>query len=227
MTEPLGKGSDGKDVFLRDIWPSAERDRRHDRRLRSLPRPTRTNTPRPRRARRNGKRSPAATRRAVPVGRREHVRAGAAVLRRHADDARADRGDFRSPRAGLAGRFGDDRPHQPGRLDQGRFARRPVPAAARRQAARFQQLRQPPRQRPRDDPGHVRQHPPQELALPGHRRGRHQISADRQADVDLRRGDEIQGGRRLRSSFWPARNTAPVRRATGRPREPICSASAP
>ena len=35
INEPLGEGSDGKPVYLRDIWPGAEEIRRHGRRARS------------------------------------------------------------------------------------------------------------------------------------------------------------------------------------------------
>ena len=35
INEPLGRGTDGKDVFLKDIWPTAEEVQTHDRRLRA------------------------------------------------------------------------------------------------------------------------------------------------------------------------------------------------
>ena len=47
----------------------------------------------------------------------------------------------------------------------------------------------------------------------------------RQGDFDLRRRDEVQGGRACRRSFSPARNTAPAARATGPRRGRTCSAS--
>ena len=50
-------------------------------------------------------------------------------------------------------------------------------AGARRQAGRFQQLRCPPRQRPRDDPRHVRQHPHPQSPGTGHGRRRHAAPA--------------------------------------------------
>ena len=43
----------------------------------------------------------------------------------------------------------------------------------------------------------------------------------------LRRGDALQGGGHSAASSSPARNMAPARRATGRPRAPTCSACAP
>ncbi len=48
----------------------------------------------------------------------------------------------------------------------------------------------------------------------------------RRGDVDLRRGDEVRGGRARRSSSSAARSTARGRRATGRRRARTCSASA-
>ena len=52
-------------------------------------------------------------------------------------------------------------------------------------------------------------------------------SARRRADVHLRRRHALQGGGRAAGGAAPARNTAPAPRATGRPRAPTCSASAP
>ena len=52
-------------------------------------------------------------------------------------------------------------------------------AGARRRAGGFQQLRRPPRQRPRDDPRHVRQHPHPQSSGPRHRRRRHAAPARR------------------------------------------------
>ena len=84
-----------------------------------------------------------------------------------------DPADPRRPLPRRVRRFGDDRPHLAGRLDRQRRPRRQVPHFARRRAARLQQLRRPPRQRPRDDPRHVRQHPHPQPARPRHRRRRH------------------------------------------------------
>ena len=109
-TEPLGQDSSGNDVYLRDIWPSAEeveeivansitaRDvhRRLRRRLR----------------RRRALEGPAdARRRHLRVGRRLDVRAQAAVLRRHAGRADAGGGHPRRAGAGQARRLGHHRPH--------------------------------------------------------------------------------------------------------------------
>src|SRR5580704_12210378 len=62
-------------------------------------------------------------RRTVSMGRRQHLRPGTAVLCGHAGETGTNSIDLRCSRAGLIGRLGDDRPHQPGRLDQGRLAR--------------------------------------------------------------------------------------------------------
>ena len=45
---------------------------------------------------------------------------------------------------------------------------------------------------------------------------------DGEGDADLRRGDAVQGAKACRWSSSPARNTAPARRATGRPRARSC-----
>ena len=118
-TEPLGDDHDGNPVFLRDIWPSpteieavaaeaigADMFRTRyadvfagDDRWRSLP---------------------------TPVGEvfewddAVDVRAQAPVLRRHPGSARAGLRHRRRARARQARRLGHHRPHQPGRLDQGR-----------------------------------------------------------------------------------------------------------
>ncbi len=55
-----------------------------------------------------------------------------------------------------ARRLGDHRPHQPGRLDQGRQPGGPLPGRARRRAQGLQLLRLAPRQPRGDDPRHVR-----------------------------------------------------------------------
>ena len=78
-TEPLGTGKDGKPVFLKDVWPSRARGRRRARRadgadVRGALRERVRRQPAVERAREPRGRD-------VPVGRGEHVRAGAAVLR--------------------------------------------------------------------------------------------------------------------------------------------------
>ena len=131
----------------------------------------------------------------------------------------------RRPGAGRARRLGDHRPHQPGRLDQGRQPGGPLPGRARRRAPGLQLLRLAARQPRGDDPRHVRQHPAAQPAA-GRRRGRlHQEPADRRAGVHLRRRAGLRRAGRSRWSCWPARSTAPAPAATGRPRARRCSAS--
>jgi aconitate hydratase len=55
-TEPLGKGKDGKPVYLKDIWPTSG-DRRHHRRAPSTPRCSASATPTSSRATSTGRRS--------------------------------------------------------------------------------------------------------------------------------------------------------------------------
>ena len=135
-TEPLGEGSDGEPVYLRDIWPTqreihdtiedavqSEMFRRSyadvyagDERWNSLE---------------------------VPDGRHlrlaaEHLREAAAVLRRHAGRAAAGRADRRCARAGAAGRQRDHRPHLARRRDPARQPRGQVPDRAGRPAPGLQ-----------------------------------------------------------------------------------------
>ena len=70
-------------------------------------------------------------------------------------------------RAGAARRLGHDRPHLPGRLDQGGLAGGALPQRARRRAGGVQLLRRAPRQPRGDDARHVRQHPPAQPARAG------------------------------------------------------------
>ncbi len=92
---------------------------------------------------------------------------------------------------------------------------------------RLQQLRQPTRQRPRDDSRHVRQHPPAKSARSRHRRRRDEfISRPANRRRSTTRAEVSEEATR-RWSCWPARSTAPVPRATGPPRGRTCSASGP
>jgi aconitate hydratase len=87
---------------------------------------------------------------------------------------------------------------------------------------RFQFLRRAPRESRNHDARHLRQYPPEERGGDGHHRRHGQADARRRGHVDLRRGDEVQGRAAPRWSSSPARNTAPARRATGRPRARCC-----
>ena len=187
LTEPLGTGEDGQPVYLHDIWPSTaeidevvavlHRQRDVHRRLR-------------RRVRRRRALAVAAHPGGpdLHLGRRVHLRPQAAVLRGHA--ARAGAGDRhrRRPGAAQAGRLGDHRPHQPGRLDPGRLAGRQVPGRARRRAPGLQLLRLPPGQPRGDDPRHLRQHPAaQPGRLPVPKAASPATSAAGEGDETLRR----------------------------------------
>ena len=101
----------------------------------------------------------------------------------------------------------------------------PVPDRARHRPEGLQLLRVPPRQPRGDDPRHVRQHPAPQPARARHRGRRHQEG--RPGDVDLRRVPGLHRRGHPAASSSAARSTARVPPATGRPRAPRCSASAP
>ena len=159
LSEPLGTGSDGKPVYMAEIWPSPKR---------------------------SATRSPSAV---SPDIFKTHLRVGVRrgrALARAAGSVGSSRYDWDEkstyvarppfldgitrepapverhrgrPRPGGAGRLGHDRPHLPGRIDPGVEPGRPVAAGARRRAAGVQQLRRAARPSRRDDARHVRQHP--------------------------------------------------------------------
>ena len=159
-TEPLGTGSDGNPVFLRDVWPTSQEigavmqyatDPATYRRLYGD----------------FTKDNPLWN--AIPTTNGAGLRLGqvdlhrrAAVLRRLQDAAGQGRRGARRARARHLRRLGDDRPHQPGGIDQADLAGRHLSARARRRRARLQQLRQPARQPRGDDARHVRQRAHQE-----------------------------------------------------------------
>ena len=91
----------------------------------------------------------------------------------------------------LAGQQHHDRPHLPGRQHRQDLAGGEVPHEPRRRAEGLQPVRCPPRQPPGDGPRHVRQRPAAQPARAGRRRRRHAAPADRRADVDLRRLDAL------------------------------------
>ncbi len=199
FNDSLGKDTDGNDVYLRDIWPSAAEVEEvvasaitsemftddysdvfaGDERWKSLETPDgdtfawdedSTYVPTP------------------------------SVLRRHAAGAGAGRGHRGGARAAEARRLGDHRPHLARGRDQEGLAGRVLPARARRRAAGLQLLRVAARQ-PRDhDPRHVRQHPAAQPAGPGHRGWLHPRlhpgRGRRRSDHERLRGlRELPGGR--------------------------------
>ena len=93
--EPLGQSSDGEDVYLRDIWPSARGRERRDRvgdRVRHVPQELRRGV----RGRRELERARGARGRPLRLGRRVHLRQAPALLRGHGG-ARRPRASSRSP----------------------------------------------------------------------------------------------------------------------------------
>ena len=122
FNDPLGQDSDGNDVFLRDIWPSAAEV--EDVVAEAITSEMFTDDYADVFA--GDERWTVA---ADPRGR--HVRLGpgvdlrpaAAVLRRHAGRADARRGHQRRPGAAQARRLGHHRPHLAGRCDQEGLAR--------------------------------------------------------------------------------------------------------
>ena len=166
--EPLGTGTDGKPVYLRDIWPApaevadyvqrninSEMFRRSygsvfegDERWQGI---------------------------AVPAGQdlrlgcQVDLRQESALLRRH--DHAAGRGGAiaRRARAGGAGRFGHHRSHLARRQHRQDQSGGPLPDGTGRAAGGLQSVRRAPRQSRGDDARHLRQHPPAQPAAARHR----------------------------------------------------------
>ena len=160
------------DVYLRDIWPTQQGNRRHDRRARSARSCSRRTTPTCSRATRAGTRSPR------PKASRSQWDAASTYIKNppYFDGMTMDVGtidDIHGAR--VLGLFGDsittDHISPAGNIKKdspaGRFLH-----GARRAAGRLQQLRLAPRQRRRDGARHLRQHPHQEPDV--RRRGRRQ-----------------------------------------------------
>ena len=225
-TEPLGTGSDGRPVMLADIWPAPDEIRavigrsidpelfretyatvfEGDERWRAIP---------------------------IPAGDRYAWDDASTYIAKPpffdgltAEPAPAH-GHRGRPRARAARRLGHHGPHQPGRLDRRLVARRPVAPGARRRAARLQLVRGPPRPPRGDDARHVRQHPPAQPAGRGQGGAVHAPPARTASRPSSTTPRCATATRACRSSSSPAASTAPARRATGRPRAPRSSASAP
>ena len=226
VDEPLGVGTDGTPVFLRDIWPTStevaetvrgairsemfrqsyEHAFTGDENWRSLDVATGTSF--------DWEPSSSYIRRPPffeGMGREpEPVRdiVGARVLAVLGDSITTD---HISP----AGSIKPDSP-------AGRYL-----VGARPGAVRLQLLRRSARQPRGDGAGHVRQRPAAQPPRAGHRGRPHRAPARRRAVVDLRRGRSATATRASRSSCWRAPTTAPGRRGTGRPKARCCSASRP
>ena len=189
-SDPLGTGSDGRPVWLRDIWPSQAETgeviaaclrpemytREYaevfagDERWRSLP---------------------------VPAGDMFAWDPASTYVRRPPffDGLPVEPGplaDIEGARVlALLGNSVTTDHISPAGSDQGRLARRPLPDRARRAAQGVQLLRVPARQPRGDDPRHLRQHPAPQPARPRHRGRPHPAYARRGADDHLRRGAAV------------------------------------
>ena len=198
-TEPLGTGSDGKPVYLKDIWPTRTRKSRT-----SSPRTSRASCSIDRYADvfkgdANWQGDRHRQRPDLRLGRHVHLRAEPALLRGHQPRRPTAITDIDGAR--ILGLFGDkittDHISPAGSI-KAVVARRQVPARARRRRRRLQPVRHAPRQPRSDDARHLRQHPHQELHGQGCRRQRqggrlHGPLSVRRADVDLRRRHAVQG----------------------------------
>ena len=223
-SEPLGVGSDGRPVFLADIWPEPEEIRtviadsidpelfrrtyatvfEGDDRWRALP---------------------------IPSGDRYVWEDGSTYIAKPPFfdglglDPDAGRRHRRHARPGRPRRFGHHRPHLAGRLDRAVVARRPVAPGARRRAARVQLVRRPARSPRGDDARDVRQHPAAQPTGRGQGGAVHGPSPRRRGGLHLRRGDALRRRGRAAGGHRRARIRHRARRATGRPRVRPCSAS--
>ena len=223
--EPLGRGQErraGVPARHLAVLERGERGRQQGGQAGDVPEDVRGRVRRRRALAQAGR----AARADVRLGCGVDVHQGAAVFRRHHQDAgRGERHQGRA-RAGGAGRQRDHRPHLArGQHQEGR-AGREVPDRARRGREGLQQLRRPPRQPRGDGARHVRQRAPQEPARARNGRRRDAAPARRRADVDLRGEREVRGGGRAAGRSSRARNTEADRRATGRRRGRGCSACA-
>ncbi len=191
-TEPLGQGSDGKDVFLKDVWPSNQE-------ISDLMASAVTSDMFKKNYADVFKGDERWNAIASPDGALYAWDEASTYIKNppYFDGMTMELGNGRGhPRRALPGpvrRLDHHRPHLAGRLDQEGFARRSLPDLARRAADRLQLLRFAPRQRRRDGARHLRQHPHQEPDAGWRRRWLHPSCAQRRTAGDLRRSDEVQG----------------------------------
>ncbi len=225
-TEPLGQGSDGEDVFLRDLWPTNEEIdlavaaavdggmfRKQyadvftgDERWQALP---------------------------VPEGDLYDWSDESTYIRRppffegHAARARAASGRGRRALPGLARRQRHHRPHLARRLDQAGKPGRRMVDRPRRRAALLQLVWRAPRQ-PRDHGSrHLRQRAAEEPACSGQRGHVDGARPERRGDDDLRSGRALPRGGH--AADRARRQGVRLRLVTrlGRQRARTCSACAP
>ena len=169
-TDPIGKDGDGRDVFLRDLWPSLQeiRDTMQSALtpevFRRLYRDFAGQNPKWNEIPSSTGEIYSGTRRAITFTSRRSSRTSRW--------SREDRRDSRRAAARDFWRFGHDRSHFAGRRDQADLAGGPISGVARNQRGGFQQLRQPARKRSRHDARNVRQRADQEPDGAGNRRRR-------------------------------------------------------
>ena len=144
-TEPLGEDSDGKPVFLKDIWPDS----------REIDEFIAKNVTRELFARKYAdvfkgdeywSDGQGAGRRDLRLGRQFDLCAEPALFRRHAPQARRCQRHQGRARARPVRRQDHHRPHLAGRLDQGGVAGRQIPDGSRRRRRRLQPVRHAARQ---------------------------------------------------------------------------------
>ena len=219
MTQPVGKGKDGKDVYLGDIWPTSKEIgklmkfamnskvfKSNYADVKGNPASCGNTCLRPKATSTTGRPRPTSPSRRSFDGFEMVPKAAATGI----TGARA------------LGVFGDsittDHISPAGSIKERRSGGQ-MAAGQRRDEGRLQLLRLAPRQ-PRDhDARHLRQRAHQEQDDPcqggrfGGRRRHHDSPAKRRTAVDLRRGDEVRRGRHLRPWCSAAKSTAPARRA--------------
>ena len=126
VNEPLGQDPNGDDVYLRDLWPSAEEIQRDDRGAPCAASMFSRTYADVFTGDDGVARAARARRRALRVGSGLDLRAPAAVLRRDVAASPGTVDDIEGARClVMARRLGDDRPHLAGRLRSSR-TRRPA-----------------------------------------------------------------------------------------------------
>ncbi len=167
-TEPIGQDQDGNDVFLRDLWPSAEQVKETIARALSVEMYERTYAD-VFTGRRALGRAGRARGRHLRLGSRLDLRAQAAVLRRDVAGARHGRGRRRRALPGHGRRQRHDRPHLAGRRDPPGQPGGEVPHRPRRRAQGLQLVRVAAREPRGDGARDVRERAPAQPARGGQR----------------------------------------------------------
>ena len=142
-TEPLGTGSNGQPVFLKDIWPSPKEVAGHRQRVDQLENVQQQLRQCVRRRRQLAEHQDSG-RQALRLAAEVHLRAQPALLRRHDHDAEEGRADQRRTRARAARRFGHHGPHLAGGRYRPRQPGCEVPRIPGRAEGGLQLLRRSP-----------------------------------------------------------------------------------